>query len=104
MFSADTELIFPPRIISILSGSRGEAWNALVERVAAQADSSPDQFAFVLLMVRLNGCLTCHADAYRAMRGCTECARQAVRRFKGSDEELLQMFAQALEEVTAYLV
>jgi len=60
-------------------------------------------FAFGLMMIRLDGCLTCHADSYRAMRGCTTCAQQTIARFKGSDEELLQRFEWARRDVLCYL-
>lgn len=53
----------------------------------------------MLMMIRLDGCLTCHADSYRAMRGCTLCAQQTITRFKGSDEELIDLYEQALADI-----
>jgi hypothetical protein len=61
-----------------------------------------DSIAFVLLMVRLTGCMTCTADSFRAMRGCHQCARQTIRRFRGSDQDLLALFTQAREEIDLY--
>jgi hypothetical protein len=51
------------------------------------------------MMIRLNGCLSCETDSYRAMRGCAACAVQTLRRFKGSDRELTRAFQQALDDV-----
>jgi len=103
MYNSDTELLFPPRVIPKLRDLRGEQWRNLVEQVMKQEAMSVDLLAFVLMMIRLNKCATCHADSFRAMRGCTQCAQQATRRFRGSDEELVELFAQAREEVEAYL-
>ena len=37
------------------------------------------------------------------MRGCAMCSLQTLRRFKGSDDELLAMYREALDQVRAYL-
>jgi hypothetical protein len=37
------------------------------------------------------------------MRGCTQCARQTVRRYRGSDQDLDELFAQTCQEVKDYL-
>jgi hypothetical protein len=55
--------------------------------------------AFGLLMIRIDGCLSCHADSYRAMRGCTVCAQQSISRFKGSDEDLVRLWEVARLEI-----
>ncbi|MEA4906784.1 MAG: hypothetical protein VB089_04150 [Anaerolineaceae bacterium] len=57
----------------------------------------------MLLMVRLAGCVTCNADAFRAMKGCTQCARQVVRRYRGSDQDLVDQFTESRQEVSEYL-
>jgi hypothetical protein len=115
MANPDTEFLFPPRVIPTLRALRGERWQALVDRVvqAEPADAeeqittaeppSPDRLAFVLLMVRLAGCTTCHASSFRALRGCTQCARQAVRRYREDDQKLEEQYLIAREEVEAYL-
>jgi hypothetical protein len=87
------------RVAPHLLDLRGEAWRKLVERVIAQSDASLDQLAFSLLLVRLGGCLTCHTDSYRAMRGCTICATQAIKRFKGDDEGLIALFESARADI-----
>ena len=58
--------------------------------------------AFMLMMVRLNGCVACETDSFRAMRGCPACAHQTLRRYKGEDEELLGLFEQALGDVRKF--
>ena len=100
---AGSELLFPPYAIAPLQGLRGPEWQALVGRVAALPETHPDSLAFSLMMMRLDGCLTCETDSYKAMRGCAQCAVQTIRRFKESDEELLRLYRQAQEDIAAYL-
>jgi hypothetical protein len=103
MYNSDTELLFPPRVIPTLRSLRGESWQDLVDRVLQANAIERDRLAFVLTMVRLGGCVSCHADSFRAMRGCTQCARNTLRRFRGEDRELEQLFDQACQEVERYL-
>jgi hypothetical protein len=87
----------------MLRDLRGPDWNELVDRVIAAGESHPDTLAFGLMMIRLDGCMTCHADSYRAMRGCSICARQAVARFKGTDRDLIMLWRQARVEIDLWL-
>lgn len=103
MYNADTELLFPSRVISSLRNLRGDAWRDLVDRVDALPQDSVDHLAFVYMMVRLGGCVSCNADSFRAMRGCTQCARQTIRRYRGSDQELIAQYQQARQEVETQL-
>jgi hypothetical protein len=91
------------RVAPHLRDLRGEAWRSLVDLAWNSPDASLEQLAFTLLMVRLGGCLTCHPDSYRAMRGCTACATHTVRRFRGEDRELTEMFDSARAEVASFL-
>jgi hypothetical protein len=100
---AGSELLFPPYAIAPLKELRGPEWRALVKRVAALPETHPDSLAFSLMMMRLNGCMTCETDSYKAMRGCVQCAIQTIRRFKEGDEELLKFYARAQEDINAYL-
>ena len=100
---AGSELLFPPYAIAPLQDLRGPKWKALVKRVAALPETDPDSLAFSLMMIRLDGCLTCETDSYKAMRGCVQCAIQTIRRFKESDEDLLQFYREAQAEVKSYL-
>ena len=103
MYNSDTELIFPTRVIASLGELRAEPWRLLIEKVSTPDAVPLEQEAFVLMMVRLGGCIGCNADSFRAMRGCTACARQTIRRFKGGDQDLLELFNQSTREMEAYL-
>jgi hypothetical protein len=98
------ELMFPHHVIPMLRNLRGPEWRNLVDRVLAVPENDEQSLAFVLMMVRLNGCMACETDSYRAMRGCDACAIQTLRRFKGPDRELLRAYQQALEDVHRHLV
>jgi hypothetical protein len=99
---ADNELMFPHHVIPTLRKLRGPQWQALVDRVSALPERHEETLAFMLLMIRLNGCVGCETDSYRAMRGCAACAVQTLRRHKGDDDELLSAFAGALQDVRQF--
>jgi hypothetical protein len=103
MYNSDTELLFPIRVIPALVGLRGDDWQSLVQRISGDEPAIVDQLAFVYMMVRLGGCMTCNADSFRAMRGCTQCARQTVRRFRGSDWDLLEQYQQSRRDIQAFV-
>ena len=103
MYQPDAELLFPARVISALEGLRGVRWDELVQSVCAQPEGSLDELGFSLMMIRLAGCMTCHAGSHRARLGCTVCAQQATRRYKGSDDDLIAEFRQARDDVQEYL-
>lgn len=99
MYNTDTELLFPSRIIKELRDHRGKVWQDLVDSVDGKEETELDRLAFVLMMARLDGCITCNADSFRAMRGCTQCALQNIRRFRGGDKELVKLFKQARKDL-----
>jgi hypothetical protein len=103
-YNEDTEMLFPMRVSPKLKDLRGTAWRELVEQIMRAPEASPEHLAFTLLLVRLSGCLTCHSDSYRAMRGCTECATHSVKRFRESDRKLIEDYEAALDEVMQYLL
>jgi hypothetical protein len=94
--------MFPPQSIPALRTARGPIFQALVERVTAQSSVHEDTLAFLMMMVRLNGCVPCETDSFRAMRGCLPCAIQTLRRFKGTDDELVGLFEQAVKDVRQF--
>jgi len=96
------DILFPRHVIHTLRSLRGEAWQALVDEVLSLPENHEKHLAFMLLMIRLDGCMGCETDSYRAMRGCTACAHQVLRRFKESDEDLLDMYQHALEDVRKF--
>ncbi len=99
----NTEILFPPKIIPSLRDACGAEWRSLVEQVKALDEADPRSLAFSLMMIRLNGCLECEADSYRAMRGCGACALQTVKRYRTSEAELLKLYSAALKDVEAFL-
>jgi hypothetical protein len=100
---AENEILFPPYAIPQLKDTRGDVWRALVERVTRLPEDDPESLAFSLMMIRLDGCLSCETDSYRAMRGCVACAQQTLRRFKSPDEDLVERFNKALNDVHVFL-
>ena len=98
------ELMFPPAVIPQLRDQRGPEWQKLVDHVQTLADDHPEMLAFVLLMIRLDGCAECETDSYRAMRGCNNCAIQTLRRLKLTDRDLLKQYKSALKDVEAFMV
>jgi hypothetical protein len=95
----ENALMFPHRAIGALRSMRGRKWQELCDRVLALPETHEDTLAFMLMMIRLNGCMGCETDSYRAMRGCAACAQQTLRRYKGDDEDLLAAFEVALRDV-----
>jgi len=102
MYQTDAEILFPARVIPQLRNLRGGEWQRLVDLVVSQPAGSVEEQAFCLMMIRLDGCLTCHSDSYRAMRGCTLCAQQTIARHKGSDSDLVVAFEQALRDISGW--
>src|ERR1035437_8225357 len=102
MYNSDTELLFPVRLIPGLGMLRGEPWINLVNGLSGTNADPLGQLGFVLMMVRLNGCVACNADSYRGMGGCTKCAPQSIRRFRGNDAHLIKQYKQACLEVENY--
>lgn len=103
MYSSDTEILFPMRVAPQLRHLRGGLWQETIDRACQAGDASPKQLALSLTMIRLAGCLTCHPDSYRAMRGCTQCAMATVRRYRGDDRDLVALVDEAQVELAAEL-
>ena len=103
MYNTDTDLLFPIRVIPELLILRGEKWQELIKSLNNAKKSKLDILAFVLFMVRLDGCVTCNADSFRAMKGCTICAVQNIKRYKGDDEALIKLYEKSKTEITEYL-
>jgi len=99
----NSEILFPPRCIAQLRDLRGQAWQALVDRVSRLPHQHAEVLAFGLLLIRLGSCLTCDLDSYRASLGCCTCARRTLSGYKGSDEDLLAQYQKMLDEVKEYL-
>ena len=98
-----TEILIPPRLIRRLRDAAGPELRKLVERVSMLEESHPESLAFTLMMIRLDGCLECETDSFRAMRGCLACALQNLRRHRANERELLKLYKVALNDVRAHL-
>lgn len=96
---AENELFFPHSVIPQLRELGGDRWKDLVDHVLTLSQTHDETLAFMLTMIRLNGCVPCETDSFRAMRGCAPCAVQTLRRFKGGDDELMALYQQALADV-----
>lgn len=103
MYQKDAEVLFPTRVIASLRPLRGPQWEQLIDHVTALPETEPDVLAFNLLMIRLDGCLSCQADSFRAMRGCTICARQTILRFKGTDDDLVLLWESARADIQRWM-
>jgi hypothetical protein len=103
MYNSETEILFPLRLASVLSDLRGDDWRLLTEQVSGGNATRSEKIAFVLMMIRLNGCVGCNADSYRAMRGCSACARLTIRRYRNSDQELMHLYEQARNEAEIFI-
>jgi hypothetical protein len=99
---ANNELMFPHSLLPSLRSLRGPQWQTLVERVLTLEEVHEETLALMLTLIRLNGCLACETDSFRAMRGCEACAVQTLRRYKGSDDDLLAQFQTALTDVRTF--
>lgn len=99
----DSEILFPHKAIKGLRHLRGPKWQRLVERVLRLPEDHPDAIAFSLLVVRLAECLHCDMGSYKAYLGCQTCSQRIVAGFKGTDEDLLQLYEEAREDIKRYL-
>ena len=99
----DTDFLFPPKVMPELRDVRGLEWKSMVDRISLQAPDAIERVAFVLMMVRMNGCTTCQADSFKAMRGCSSCSVQTVKRFRGDDKELINQLEVARRELVTYM-
>jgi hypothetical protein len=97
------EIMFPPSVIPTLRDAAGPQWRSLVDRVSQLDETHPESLALSLMMIRLDGCLECETDSFRAMRGCAACALQNVRRYRRNERELLRLYKAALKDVQAFL-
>jgi hypothetical protein len=102
MYNPETEVLFPSKAIGSLLKLRSKTWQDLANQVDAQPVQSSEQTAFVLMMVKIDGCVTCNVDSFRAMRGCPACAQLNIKRYKGTDEDLLHLYQQALKDANVY--
>jgi hypothetical protein len=99
----DIDLLFPSRAIEPLRKMRGASWEELINNLVDLKPVDPARVAFVLFMVRLGGCTTCQSDSYRAMRGCILCSSNTIKRYKGSDQNLIDLYNDAKKDLSKYM-
>jgi hypothetical protein len=103
MQNGGIDLLFPSRAIEPLRKLRGERWESLVSSLVDMDPQCLERVAFVLFMVRLSGCTTCQSDSFRAMRGCVLCSSTTIKRYKGNDQNLIDLYNEAKKEVAEYM-
>ena len=103
MQNGGIDLLFPSRAIEPLRKLRGERWENLVARLLDLEPTSPERIAFVLFMVRIGVCTTCQSDSFRAMRGCIVCSSTTIKRYKGSDQNLIDLYNETMKDVNKYM-
>jgi hypothetical protein len=103
MQNSGIDLLFPSRAIEPLRKLRGERWENLINHLVQLELASPERIAFVLFMVRLGGCAACQSDSFRAMRGCILCSSTTIKHYKGSDQNLINLYTEARKEVANYM-
>jgi len=91
MSKFNTEILFPPHLLVHLRDLRSEKWRQFVDEVINKPVGDIERVAFIYFMARLSACSTCQGDSLRAIQGCNKCTQQVIKRFKGSDEELIQL-------------
>ena len=101
--SSEIDLLFPSRAIEPLRKLRGEQWENLIDSLVDLDTIDPERVAFVLFMVRIGGCTTCQSDSYRAMRGCILCSSNTIKRYKGSDQNLIDLYNEAMKDLSKYM-
>ncbi|MDE3090121.1 MAG: hypothetical protein KGJ80_12130 [Chloroflexota bacterium] len=83
---------------------RGARWRDLVARVAMLPSTHPDALSFALMMVRVNGCISCDMRRYRERAGCANCARFVLTTLnKENEASLLARFHAAQKEIARSL-
>lgn len=103
MQNATIDLVFPSRAIEPLGKLRGERWENLISGLLELEEMSLDRIAFVLFMVRISGCTTCQSDSFRAMRGCILCSNTTIKRYKGNDQNLIDLYNEAKKDIDTYM-
>lgn len=94
------EFLFAHAAVPALKELRSERWRDLVTRVARLDSTHPDALAFALMMVRLNGCVSCDAKRYRERGGCAHCTRFVLTTLnKETEADLLTRYRASQKEV-----
>jgi hypothetical protein len=102
MFNSN-ELFFPFSIISHLKTAYDDEWYRLVKTLEQLPESHPDVLAFILMMSKINGCVTCDTDRFRALKGCLACSFQTLRRMKDGREKIMLLLEESRTEIATFM-
>lgn len=97
------EFLFAHWAVPALINLRGRLWYELVKEITALPEDDPDALAFALVMIDLNGCITCDARRYRERGGCASCACLTLKASSKLDETTLIARFHAAEKRIAEL-
>jgi hypothetical protein len=97
------EILFAHWAVRSLKDARGPKWKKLVQEIAALPEDHPDALAFQLMMIRLNGCVTCDARKYSERGGCARSSLTTLAFSKESEENLLARYRAARKEIAQTL-
>lgn len=103
LYQDDADILFPERVIPALRDARSDDFRALVDEIlACQSPTELRALGFSFMMMRMNSCMTCTSDSYRAINGCTQCALRTIQAYRGSDEEIRQKWQEACDDVRSW--
>lgn len=98
------EFLFAHWAVPMLKELRGGRWRDLTARIARLDSTHPDALAFALMMVRIDGCVSCDAKRYRERGGCANCARFVLTTLnKETEAELITRFQSTQKEIARNL-
>ncbi len=97
------EILFPHSSVNAMIGMRGPKFRELTKRIARLPEDDPDAMGYALMMIRLNQCLDCNPDRFKALMGCSACAKRTIYSYKGADDALVLAYKKARAEVDEYL-
>jgi hypothetical protein len=89
---------FPASSINLLRAQQGRRWAKLVDHVQTLPVSDPEVIAFSLTLRRLRR-RSQLSDKVCRETWCVHCASEILAHYRGSEQELLQMYQQNLAEV-----
>ncbi len=88
----------------MLKELRGARWRDMTTRISRLDSTHPDALAFALMMVRIDGCVSCDAKRYRERGGCANCARFVLTTLnKETEAELITRFQSTQKEIARNL-
>jgi hypothetical protein len=97
--SLQTQYLYPDFAINRLRRQHTQRWMDLVDWVARLPYSDPQAIAFTLTVRRVHACPDDSHATCPTSDTCALCAADTLRHFKGSEQELLDLYYRNLDEV-----